>query len=195
MKGSIWGLAFAAALVGGIVLAGPAAADHLDTYRSTSYYRGRGSEDIRHRQLLRDRLLHTAEQVRLAERNHRIGRQAAGELWRGLDRVHDFLRNDRNLTSSEFGRRMDDLHRVQRELQEALRNHGRRDDRLGRHGGGSRYGDGRYGRYDDYGYRGPDDDRGRYDSRGRYDDRGRYDSRGRYDDRGRYSDRDRYPYY
>lgn len=183
-------LAFAAALVvAGLVFAGPAAADHLDLYRSTSYYRGRGSEDIRNRQVLRDRLLRTAEQVRLAERDHMIGRQAADSLWRDLDRVHDFLRNDRNLTSSEFGRRMDDLHDVQEKLRDSLHRHGRRDARTGRHQRDRRYGDdSRYGWYDRY------DDRGRYYDRGRYDTRDRYGSRGRYDDWGRYGGRTRYPY-
>jgi hypothetical protein len=151
--------------VGGATLATPAQADHNDRYYGQKYYRGRDRDDIRHREILRNKLVDLGDRVRMAERSNRISRERARDLYNDLDRVRDFLREDRHLSDSEFDRRMDDLNDVQRDLSEHLR---------GRSGRGG-YSNGRYGdRYDnDY----------RYDNDHRYDRDYRYDRDNRNDDR------------
>ena len=143
--------------VGGATLATPAQAEHYDRYYGQRYYRGRDRDDIRRREILRNKLIDLGDRVRLAEREHRISRDRARDLYDDLDDVRDFLREDRHLSDSEFERRMDDLNDVAEDLRDYSRGHGRR------------YRD-RYGRYDDY--------------RDRYDD-WKYDwsRRDRYDDR------------
>lgn len=146
--------------VGGATTAIPAQADHNPRYYGQRYYRGRDRDDIRRREILRNKLIDLGDRVRLAERSNRISRDRARDLYEDLDDVRDFLREDRNLSDSEFDRRMDDLE----EVAEDLRDHSR-----GRGRGG--YGNGRHrDRYDDY--------------RNRYEDY-KYDwgNRDRYDDR------------
>jgi hypothetical protein len=164
-------LVFALALgVFGIGAAVPAAHaqryDHYDRYYGQRYFRGHDRDDIRRREILRDRLIDLGDRVRLAEREGVLPRGRAGDLYRDLDDVRDFLRDDRHLTQSEFERRSDDLRDVARDLQRAA---------------GSRY--------DRYRSRSYEDWYGRYDRRDRYDDR--YDDRDRYRSRDRYED----PYY
>jgi hypothetical protein len=135
--------------------------DHYDRYYGQRYYRGRDRDDIYRRGILRDRLIDLGDRIRLAEREGALSRRRANDLYRDLDDVRDFLRDDRNLTQSEFERRSDDLRDVARDLRQAM---------------GSRYDRYRSSSYEDW--------YGRYDSRDRYD---RYRDRGRYDDR--YDDR------
>lgn len=136
--------------------------EHYDRYYGQRYYRGRDRDEIRRRELLRDRLIDLADRVRLAEREGDISRSRAARLYDRLDDVRDFLRGDRHLSDSEFDRRSDDLRDVARDLRDAT---------------GSRYGRYRSRSYEDwFDY---SRNRGRYDDRrDRYDDR-----RDRYDDR------------
>jgi hypothetical protein len=131
MKLRNFGLALVLAVAGFGVIAPAAQARDYDRYRDARFYRGRDRDEIRRRELLRDRLFETADRVRLAEREGDISRREADRLYRELDDVRDFLRNDRYLTETEFRRRMEDLDDVQRDF--------RNDRRSGR----------RYGRYDD----------------------------------------------
>ena len=167
-------LVFALALgVVGIGAAVPAAQaqryEHYDRYYGQRYYRGRDRDDIRRREILRERLIDLGDRIRMAEREGAISRGRAGDFYRDLDDVRDFLRDDRNLTQSEFERRADDLRDVQNDLRRAM---GSRYDRYRSHSYEDWYGD--YYRRD----RSRDD---RYRDRDRYDDRNR--DRDRYDDR------------
>ena len=152
-------LALSLATVGLAAAAPPAQADH-PRYSRYQYFRGRDRDDIRRREILRNQLFRLADRVSLAERQGRISRRKANELFRELDDVRDFLRDDRHLSDSEFDRRRDDLEDVARELREDSRRFG--------------YGGGYRGRYDDRYY-----DRGY--GRDRYNDR--YYERDRYYDR------------
>jgi hypothetical protein len=143
----------------GIGATAPAAhADHYDRYYGQRYYRGRDRDEIRRREILRDRLIDLGDRVRLAERQGDISRREADRLYRKLDYVRDFLRGDRNLSDSEFDRRADDLRDVARDLREQS---------------GPRYGRYRSRDHEDWYYN------DRYPRDGRYGDR--YDDR--YDDR------------
>ena len=141
-------------LVAGLgAVATPASADHDDRYYGQRYYRGHDREEIRRREILRSRMLDLADRVRLAERERALDRRDASDLYQTLDRVRDFLRNDRYLSDSEFDRRMGDLDNVQRRFRDRTRG------RFGRYNGryDSRY-DSRYdGRYGDRYWRGDRD--------------------------------------
>lgn len=153
----VFGLMLGVAALGA---AAPAVhADHYDRYYGQRYYRGHDRDEIRRREILRDRLIDLADRIRLAEREGDISRSRANRLYDRLDDVRDFLRGDRHLSDSEFDRRADDLRDVARDLRDAT---------------GSRYGRYRSRSYEDW-----------FDysrNRGRYDDR-YYDRRDRYDDR------------
>ena len=143
----------------GIGATAPAAhADHYDRYYGQRYYRGRDRDEIRRREILRDRLIDLGDRIRLAERQGDLSRRQANRLYDELDDVRDFLRGDRHLTDSEFDRRADDLRDVARDL---------------RQWSGSRYSRYRSHDYEDWYYN------DRYPRGGRYGDR--YDDR--YDDR------------
>lgn len=121
------GMALVAAVVGLCTLAPVAQArdfDRYDTYRSTRYYRGHDGSEIRRREILRGRMMDLADRVRMASRQGDLSRRETDRLYDRLDDVRDFLRGDRNLSESEFRRRMDDLDDVARGLRDY-----RRDDR------------------------------------------------------------------
>jgi len=131
---------------------------HYDRYYGQRYYRGGDRDEIRRREILRDRLIDLADRIRLAERQGDLSRRQANRLYEKLDDVRDFLRGDRHLSDAEFDRRADDLRDVARDL---------------RTGSGSRYGRYRSRDSEDWYYN------DRYPRDGRYG--GRYDDR--YDDR------------
>lgn len=132
MKLRSLGVALMAAVVALCTLAPVAQAgspyDRYDTYRSTRYYRGRDGSEVRRREVLRGRMMDLADSIRLATRQGDLSRRDSDRLYDRLDNVRDFLRGDRNLTESEFRRRMDDLDDIRRDLREDRRD-GRRDGR------------------------------------------------------------------
>lgn len=145
----------------GIGVAAPAAEAqglHYDRYYGQRYYRGRDRDEIRRREILRDRLIDLGDRIRLAERTGDLDRRQANRLYDRLDRVRDFLRGDRHLSDAEFDRRSDDLRDVAQDL---------------RQWSGSRYSRYRSRNHEDWYYN------DRYPRDGRYG--GRYDDR--YDDR------------
>jgi hypothetical protein len=118
-----------AVVVGGLglgVSAAPARADH-DDYRGYRYFRGRDREEIRQREFLRHKMFDLADCIRLALREGDLSRQRAHRFYERLDDVRDFLRDDRHLSDSEFGRRRDDLRDVGEDLRRALRRADRYD--------------------------------------------------------------------
>lgn len=109
-------------------------------YRTYRYFRGYGSDDIRRREALRNRMFDLADRIREAQRDGILGPRGADRLYDKLDDVADFLREDRHLTSSEFDRRRDDLDDIARDLNRVYRNSPRYR--------GRRYRDDWYDRYD-----------------------------------------------
>lgn len=95
-------------------------------YRRYTYFRGRDRDEIRRREALRFRMFDLAERIRMAEREGLISRRRANDLYDDLDDVRDFLRNDRNLTRSEFERRRDDLDDIADDLRDSYRRRGGR---------------------------------------------------------------------
>ena len=70
------------------------------------------------------------DDVRQAERRREISRSEANGLYRRLDRVRDFLRDDRDLSREEFKRRDGELDKIERDLERASgRSRGRGRDR------------------------------------------------------------------
>ncbi len=123
-------LALLLSLTAAAALAPAAQARHDDRYRDYGYYRGRDRYEVRQREALRGRLFDLADRVRLAEREGAISRREADNFYRRLDRVRDFLRDDRYLTDSEYDRRMRDLLDIHDDLRdEARRYRGRNWDR------------------------------------------------------------------
>jgi len=123
------GLALAVALgaTGCLGLAPAAQAGSSDRYRDRgyyrdySYYRGRDRDESRRREVLRERVADLADRIRLAERERDISRSEADKFFRRLDDVRDFLRQDQNLTSSEFDRRSNILDDIMRDLRDERR--------------------------------------------------------------------------
>ncbi|MBM3459228.1 MAG: hypothetical protein FJX77_11930 [Armatimonadetes bacterium] len=144
------GLAAMAALVGLATTGAPALADHdrydrrgdrydrrdrydrndrydrVVRYRDWNYPCGYDRPEISRREILRSRLFHLSDRVRLAEREGTLGRREADRLFARLDRVCDFLRDDRYLTDQEFSRRQRDLEQVEDDLQYYCRGYDRR---------------------------------------------------------------------
>lgn len=114
-------------LGGFAIIAGASAARADHEYRSYRYYRGRDREEIRQRETLRFRLFDIADRIRLAEREGDLPRWKAGQFYRRLDDVRDFLREDHHLSDSEFGRRRDDLNDISRDFAIATRRFSRYD--------------------------------------------------------------------
>lgn len=133
------GLAVLLAVGGGAICSAPAHADHYDRYYGARYYRGRDSEEIRRRDILRSRMIDLGDRTRLAEREGDLSRRDAERVYEKLDDVRDFLRHDRYLEHDEFRRRMRDLDEAEDRFRRSCR-HRRYEDRY-------RY-DGRY-RYED----------------------------------------------
>ena len=65
------------------------------------------------------------DDVRRAERRGDLSRSEAGSLYRRLDRVRDFLRDDRDLSRDEFKRRDGELDKIERDLERASDRRGR----------------------------------------------------------------------
>ncbi len=116
MKPLRLGIALALAATAGLAAAPAARADHNDRYYGYRYYRGRDRHEIERRAILRERLIALGDAVRFGERDGCLTRREADRLYDRLDRVRDFLRDDRYLTDSEFRRRMRDLDDVEEDL-------------------------------------------------------------------------------
>lgn len=141
----LW-LAVSLVAVGGTIAIQPAQADHR--YREYRYYRGRDRDEIRRREFLRMRMFDLADRIRLADRERDIGPREANRLYRELDDVRDFLRNDHFLDGREFERRQDDLNDVGSDLRRILRRNRGRYGRYDRYDRDHRYW--HYDRYDDW---------------------------------------------
>src|SRR5687768_12211687 len=76
--------------------------DRFDRYRTYRWFGGHDSNERRQREFLRTRMMDIGERTETAARNRHINRRDADRVFDRLDRVADFLRNDRNLTDSEF---------------------------------------------------------------------------------------------
>jgi len=150
-------LGLALGAVGAVAVTSDAQAQSY-RYRNVPYFGGRDRDDIRRRQIIRDRLFLLGDRTEVAVRNRAIGPRVADRIFERLDRVRDFLREDRNLTDSEFDRRMRDLRDAEDDLRDEVRDNrrdyrGSRYDRDYRYDTGRRY-DYRYDdRYDDRYYR------------------------------------------
>lgn len=96
-------------------------ADRCDRYQGYRYPVGRESGETRRRDTLRRRLFDLANRIRLAAREGEINRRLADRLFERLDRVVEFLRDDRYLTDTEYDRRRNDLDEVGEDLRGALR--------------------------------------------------------------------------
>lgn len=155
MAGWVLGLA-------GLSVPASARADH--PYRTFRYHVGRDPYETRRREVLRDRLFELADRIEYAIRRREISRGEAGRLYRKLDDVRDFLRNDRYLDGREFDRRWDDLNDVSRDLRRMC---------------GGRPGPWNSDRWDS----------DRYSHRDHHDYHDRYDHHDRYYDRSDRSDR------
>lgn len=122
-----------------------------DWYYDVRPYVGRQSESTVRKARLWEETVRLRSAVRSADRRGNITARETDRFYDRIDRVARFLRDDRNLTNSEFDRRRDDLNGIARDLHRERRD-GRRDDRR-------RYDDDRYGRRvggDRYARRGAD---------------------------------------
>ncbi len=72
------------------------------------------------------------DRVRNAERGREISRSDASGYFKRLDRVRDFIRDDRNLSRDEFRRRDGDLDSLERDLDRKLDRRDVRSQRSGR---------------------------------------------------------------
>jgi hypothetical protein len=92
-----------------------------DWYTDARPYLGaRSAQDARKARLWEETIALRNAVRRLDRRGDITPRQADG-FYNRLDRVAHFLRNDRNLTSSEFDRRRDDLNGIARDLHRVAR--------------------------------------------------------------------------
>ncbi len=100
--------------------------DRSSGYRTRNYPRGYDRPEVSRREILRNRLFSLSDRLRLAVREGDVNPRQADRLYDGLDRICDFLQNDRYLTDVEFSRRQRDLDNLEDDLRSLLRSYGRR---------------------------------------------------------------------
>jgi hypothetical protein len=101
--------------------ASPARADHAIDCSGCSVCRQWDRDEVRRRDVLRSRLSHLHDRIRLAEREDQVSHRDAQRFYDRVDQVRRFLREDRNLSSDEFRRRMEDLDDLERDFRDRRR--------------------------------------------------------------------------